>query len=168
MSPEEPLPWNPLTDPGALARGEHHQKLVLVTIDLFAPEHVGEDRGEPVSLVDFRHSGRRINGSYTTFVWDASARYVVPTRHAALMRGVLRVSGGYDPEGRSPLSTEYRDFAENLVPALRALTRGDVTAADMAALALTPAAERALVLGTDEAPEIVMLPSHGDGERTGT
>lgn len=142
-----PILWDPIADPDAHKRGNHRGRTVLVSVDLFAPEHVAHDAAGPLSLVDFAHSG---GGASASYVWDRTAIYVVPTTHADNMRGVLRVFGGYDPDGAVPLSTEYRDFAENLVPALRAVRREEVTRDMLDALSKTPAALRAIAFGVGD------------------
>lgn len=154
--------WDPINDPGAPKRGAHRRRTVLITRDLFAPEHVAIDRGDQVSTVEWGHSGRRVNGRYDTFVWDPGAIYITPTRFAETLCSVLRLSAGGHPDGRKPWTIgapphDYRDFAENLVPALRADRREDLTEAALIALAATPAAARALVLGTDGDPVVEQI-----------
>lgn len=52
-------------------------------------------------------------------LWDTFAKcpqhtFILLTKRARRMAAVTREIGGYDPDGRIPLSAEYRDFAENV------------------------------------------------------
>ena len=133
--------WNRDDDPHAWT-WKHRERLVIVEPDPFAGEHFD------AATFELRAYW---NGVRSIYYWDRRATYILVTRYPDRMRAWLRLQGGYAVDGEAP-STTYRDFAENIVAAIRVDCEGDIARllpGDIADLRNTQAARKSFLIGRE-------------------
>lgn len=140
------IAWNRDDDPNAWT-WKHRGHVVIVDPDPFA-----------VDSFDTATFELRVewSGVRDIYYWDRRATYVLATQHPDRMRAWLRLQGGYAADGEAP-STVYRDFAENVIAAIRVDHVDDIAllpAASINDLRNTPAARRVFLV---TAPSLALI-----------